>query len=185
MFSTEKEASDIVREFLNTHNWEYKEQYLTKSGKAIDYYVKAPHDGGYIFFGIECKRDLDCETNATLLADYLEQARAYSIDLGAPVFLAPVLNMDVSSLTMGGAQLKAMSALSIFGGRVNVGIMTRCERYYKGITDIEWIMTLRGAVFWRDSWGYEGFNPKRLNMVSSTGSKKERKDIKIWRPINA
>jgi hypothetical protein len=33
---------------------------------------------------------------------------------------------------------------------------------------------LRGATFWDT---INGFNPKRLNMVTSTGSKKQRTDL--------
>lgn len=180
MYKTEKEAVDVVRRFFDAYGWEYKEQYPTKSGKAIDFYVKAPHDGGFIFFGVEVKKDLSGKTNATVLADYLEQARAYSVDLDAPVFLAPAQGLGVAELSSGGENLRAISALSIFGGRVNVGILSREERYYKGISSVNWYMVMRGGVFWK----HDAFNPKRLTMVSSTGSKKERRNIKIWRPIN-
>ena len=181
MFNTEKEAVEMVRSFLDAYQWEYKEQYQTKSGKAIDFFVKAPHDGGFIFFGIEVKKDLSDTTNATILADYLEQARAYSADLDAPVFLAPALQMGTADLMLGGQNLQAMAALCIFGGRMNVGVMARTDRYYRGYSEVEWKFVLRAGVFWK----HNEFNPKRLTMVSSTGSKKERRNIKVWRPINA
>jgi hypothetical protein len=179
MFATEKEASAVLKSTFEGLGWEYKEQYLTKSGMAIDFYVKAPHDGGFIFFGVECKRDITIKSKATILADYMEQAMAYSVDLNAPVFLGPAIGgFNASSLYQGGDIIKALSGLAIYGGRVNIGIFGIQQWNYHGNEYIKPFMLLRGATFWNE----KGFNPARLSMISSVGSKKERTDIKIWRP---
>lgn len=171
---SENDYSVILRDLFDRMGWIYKEQYLTKSGKAIDFVVKAPHDGGHIFFGVECKKDLNEKTNITTLADYLEQAQAYSEDLDMPVFLAPIMHGDSpSSLYLGGTKVPALNALTIFGGRVNVGVLARVGSHCN-----LWYMVLRGSCFWKQK---EGFNNKRLHMVCSTGSKKERKPLKVWK----
>lgn len=179
MFATEKEASGFLKTIFDSLGWEYREQYLTKSGMAIDFYVKAPHDGGFIFFGVECKKDIDANTKATTLADYMEQAMAYSVDLDAPVFLGPAIGgFSPSTLYQGGSNIKALSGLAIYGGRVNIGIFAVQQGRYNGKGYIRPFIILRGAIFWDE----KGFNPARLNMISSVGSKKQRTDIKIWRP---
>ena len=174
---SEADYSELLREFFSAQGWEYKEQYPTKSGKAIDFVVKAPHDGGHIFFGVECKRDLHSETNVTSFADYLEQAAAYSVDLKMPVFLAPIMHYySPSGLYSGGQNVRALNALCIFGGRFNIGLMANRLNYWDNV--VTWFMVIRGAKFWDEQ---EGFNDKRLNMVCSTGSKKERKPLKVWK----
>jgi hypothetical protein len=180
LFNTEKEASAFLKKIFDSQRWDYQEQYPTKSGKAIDFYITDPRRG--ISFGVECKRRLThrgagSETSATVLADHLEQASAYSKDLGVPVFIGPVLtNCSPSSMYTGGSDVDSICALNIFGGRMNVG--TFCIRSFNfrllelGIfpDNLEVYMILRGTTF----WDCRGFNEKRLNMVSSTGSKKER-----------
>ena len=177
---TEAEASKELIKFFNQQGWGFRKEWPTKSGKAIDYLVKAPHDGGHIFFGVECKKDLNQKTKATVLANYLEQASAYSRDLNMPVFLAPVVSIGNNGFTTGGANLDALDALTIFGGRMNVGILVR-ENYnwYTAIGHSHrWFMVMRGAKFWD---GYRGFNQDKLNLVCSTGSAKERIPLKVWR----
>jgi hypothetical protein len=176
---TEAEVSEDLCKFFKSQGWDYREKFPTKSGKEIDFVVKAPYDGGSIFFGVECKRDIGEYSKATALADYLEQARAYSTDLDMPVFLAPVISSrGPSELYHGGTKLDALSALTIFGGRVNVGLLVQQDRTRYGTQSRNWLMVLRGGRFW-DQRG--GFNPKKLSIVCSTGSAKERKDIKIWK----
>ena len=171
--------SQELAQFFEDQGWEYKREWLTKSGKAIDYLVKAPYDGGYIFFGVECKKDLNHDTNITIFADYLEQASAYARDLELPVFLAPFdSHENVSGMYYGGTQTGAVQSLIIFGGRQNVGGFVRQVRHWGGQSHVEWFSVLRGAKFWDMN---TGFNPKRLNIVCSTGSSKERKELKIWR----
>ena len=175
---TEAEASKELEKFFQQQGWEYRKEWVTKSGKAIDFLIKAPHDGGYIFFGVECKKDLHRETNATVLADYLEQASAYSKDLGMPVFLAPIFTREPpSSFYHGGREITGLSGLTIFGGRFNVGVLIRREHWWAG-SQADWTLILRGGNFWDTN---KGFNPKRLNMVCSSGSKKERRELKIWK----
>ena len=176
---TEAETSEKLRSFFDSKGWEYKPEWvIEKSGKIIDYLVKAPYDGGHIFFGVECKKDL-LTAKATELADYLEQASSYSRDLDMPVFLAPVFcGASPSNFYGGGTNLSAISAFNIFGGRFNVGMLIKQIRYWGGEEHTYGFMILRGGLFWDDR---HGFNLKRLNMVCSTGSAKERKDIKVWK----
>jgi len=176
--NTEARASQLLRDFFASTSWEYKEQYLTKNNGMIDFVVKAPYQDGHIFFGVECKRQLCDETNATELADHMEQAQAYSRDLNMPIFIGPVMTGHTGSeLWVGGQSLRAISALNIFGGRVNVGTIV-CTRRSQHVTPA-WCMVLRGEYF----LGYDGqFNPARINMVSTTNSKKRRDAMKIWRP---
>jgi hypothetical protein len=175
---TEAEVSKQLEQFFTEYGWEYRKEWVTKSGKAIDFLVKAPYDDGYIFFGVECKKDL-INDNATVLADHLEQASAYSRDLDMPVFLAPIVSgSSINSFYHGGNTITAISALNIFGGRFNVGCLIKQERWYGGAYHQEWFMIMRGGAFWDSK---NGFNKSRLHMVGSTGSEKIRRDIKIWK----
>lgn len=176
--NTEARASQLLRDFFASTSWEYREQYLTKNNGVIDFVVKAPHQDGYIFFGVECKRQLCNETNATELADHMEQAQAYSKNLNMPIFLGPVLTPDMgSSLWLGGHKMSSIAALNIFGGRVNVGTIIRTQR--DEYVTPRWCMVLRGDYF----LAYDGrFNSARINMVSTTNSKKQREPMKIWQP---
>jgi len=182
-YSTEKEASALVRGLLDAQvaeqNWSYEEQVKTKSGKAIDYVVTADHpsyEDIQIQFGIEVKRHLSPHwqfkdgLSATTLADHLEQAAAYSRDLEMPVFIGPFqLNRSPSSMYTGGIKVDSVCALNIFGGRMNVGTLTVTNNDWH-----PWFLTLRGSTFWEE---HTGFNPKRLNIVTSTGSAKERTEL--------
>jgi hypothetical protein len=178
--STEAEVSKELEKFFQQQGWEYRKEWVTKSGKAIDFLIKAPYGEGHIFFGIECKKDLNQKSKATTLADYLEQASAYAKDLDMPVFLAPVISSESNSgIFSGGTNLDSTAALLIFGGRFNVGALVKQEQYWNGAyAGVSWSMVIRGAKFWDVR---NGFNPKRLNTVCSNGSKKERKKIKIWK----
>jgi hypothetical protein len=179
---SEADCSQLLREFFQAQGWEYREEYEIKgSFNRIDFLVKAPHEGGHIFFGVECKKDLNKDTNVTVLADYLEQAAAYSKALDMPVFLGPVLDGGmVTALSAGGHSVNALNSLCIFGGRFNVGLLSN-QMYVWGYghnKDIKYGLVLRGSYFWsRES----GFNSKRLSMACSTGSKKERKPLKVWK----
>jgi hypothetical protein len=173
-YKTEKDASDLVRRLIKEQGWTYEEQVRTISGKAIDYVVTAWHEDREIKFGIEVKRQMsDLYPNglaATTLADHLEQAAAYARDLNMPVFLGPVQsNKSPSSMYTGGKMVDSVCALNIFGGRMNVGTLIVSDGNY-----VPWFMILRGSSFFEAG---KGFNEKRLNMVTSTGSKKERTDI--------
>lgn len=179
---SEADCSQVLREFFNAQGWEYREEYEIKStGKRIDFVVKAPCNGGHIFFGVECKKDITNETNIAVLADHLEQASAYAKALKMPVFLAPALNGGMASnLTAGSHQVNALNALTIFGGRFNVGLISN-NMYtwnYGYNKQIKYCMVLRGGYFWDEA---RGFNEDRLFMVGSTGSKKERIPLRIWK----
>ena len=112
IFHTEKEASAFLKKIFETQEWHYQEQYPTKSGKAIDFLVTDPETN--ISFGVECKRRLThkgskSETNATVLADHLEQASAYARDLGVPVFIGPVITRcSSSSMYTGGLNVDSI-----------------------------------------------------------------------------
>ena len=175
---TEAEISKELEEFFQQEGWEYRKEWITKSGKAIDFLVKAPYEDGHIFFGVECKKDLSHDTNASVLADHLEQASAYARDLDMPIFLAPIVTKDApSALFFGHNNIDKLSALNIFGGRFNVGTLVRQERWWYGQKHVQWFSILRGGIF----WDWRGFNPKRLNTVCSLGSEKKRKEMKIWK----
>jgi hypothetical protein len=177
-YDTEEQASQLIRDLLNAQRWEYDEQVRTKSGKKVDFVVHAYE----ATFAIECKRRMtnyhNNGLNATTLADYLEQAAAYSVDLGMPVFLGPVQKpMTPMNACLGGTNIDSVAALNIFGGRSNVGtlivhVQSDVQRMVK--QEPHWFLFLRGAAFWTQD---KGFNEKRLNMVCSTGSKKERKSL--------
>jgi hypothetical protein len=171
-YATEKAASSLVKSFLDRQGWEYEQEVRTSSGKAIDYVVSAECEGHEFKFGIEVKRHLssryDGGLHATTLADHFEQAVGYSRDLNMPVFIGPFqTSKSPSASYIGGPDnLDSLRALNIFGGRLNVGSLILCDtREY---------MILRGASFWEE---HTGFNPKRLNIVTSTGSAKERTSI--------
>lgn len=175
--STEDKAVQLLRNFFAEIGWDYREQYLTKSIGFIDFVVKAPYQDGHIFFGVECKKQLHDGTHATELAGYMEQAYAYSKDLQMPVFIGPVVTEHTGGdLWIGGPNLRALSAMNIFGGRINIGTIVCTSRSQH--TAPSWCMVLRGDYF----LGYDGqFNPARINMVSTTNSKKRREPMKIWR----
>lgn len=180
--STEVNASSIVRRFLNGRGWDYKEQYpIKRTGMYLDYLVEAPYEDGYIFFGIECKKLLGYATKATEFANYVEQAGAYAKSLQIPIFLGPFIDeFSPSDLYLGGGGMTPVSAAAIFGGRFNVGIMGYNNRYGIKI-DVDYpCFVLRGGVFWHE----DKFNPKRLNVVTTTGSKKKRIPLKIYRRKN-
>lgn len=172
-YATEKAASKLVSELLDAKGWSYEKEVRTVSGKAIDFVVTAMHEDREVKFGIEVKRQLSEHypngLAATTLADHLEQAAAYARDLNMPVFIGPVqTNKSPSSMYTGGKMVDSVCALNIFGGRMNVGTFVVGNTWHGD----KFFMILRGASFYEN-----GFNPKRLNMVTSTGSKKERKDI--------
>jgi hypothetical protein len=172
-YATEKAASKLVGELLDEKGWSYEKEVKTTSGKAIDFVVTAMHEDREIKFGIEVKRQMSPHypngLAATTLADHLEQAAAYARDLNMPVFIGPVqTNKSPSSMYTGGKMVDSVCALNIFGGRMNVGTFVVGNTWHGD----KFFMILRGASFYEN-----GFNPKRLNMVTSTGSKKERKDI--------
>lgn len=177
-YDTEDKASQFIRELLNAQGWAFDEQVRTKSGKKVDFVVRAYE----ATFAIECKRRMTVYhnngLNATTLADYLEQAAAYSADLDMPVFLGPVQkNMTPMSACTGGINIDSVAALNIFGGRLNVGtLIVHGQNNLQRMVGNEpyWFLFLRGAAFWTQR---DGFNEKRLNMVCSTGSKKERKSL--------
>lgn len=172
-YATEKAASKLVSKLLDDKGWSYEKEVRTVSGKAIDFVVTAMHEDREVKFGIEVKRQLSEHypngLAATTLADHLEQAAAYARDLNMPVFIGPVqTNKSPSSMYTGGKMVDSVCALNIFGGRMNVGTFIVGNTWHGD----SFYMILRGASFYEN-----GFNPKRLNMVTSTGSKKERKDI--------
>jgi hypothetical protein len=179
---TEVEATKVVLDFLSQVGWDYVQEYEIKSiGKYIDFYVKAPYEDGFIFFGIECKKQLSYKSKATELAGYVEQAGAYARELQAPVFIGPLVDdFNLSDMYVGGSRLSPISAANIFGGRFNVGIMGFSYRYLRGISPDNAIFALRGNAFWKDG----KFNPKRVNIVTTTGSKKTRTPLKIFRRKN-
>ena len=175
-YKTEAAASALVRNFLARQEWDYKEQVNTGTGNRIDFLVDTYDErlDKNVKFGIECKRQMSVHfpngTAATVLADYLEQAAGYSRSLNVPVFIGPIqTSRSPSSAYIGGLEVDSVCALNIFGGRFNVGTLN-----FSTNPNSPEFFILRGATFW-DKWN--GFNPKRLNMVTSTGSKKQRTDL--------
>jgi hypothetical protein len=176
--TTEKDAAETLKRVFTLQDWEFKEQYETKNNKLIDFVVKARYADGYIFFGVECKRRLTDTISANELADYLEQASAYSRDLNMPVFIGPVMSYKRGhDLCCGGDRFSSISAFNIFGGRLNVGMLV-FNPYMSAYRRSRWSMIMRGNEFWNTE---KGFNSSRLYMVSSKGSKQERTPLKIWK----
>jgi hypothetical protein len=176
---TEVDATKVVLHFLSEVGWSFMQEYPVKNtGKYIDFFVKAPYEDGYIFFGIECKKQLSFKTKATELAGYVEQAGAYARELQAPVFLGPLVdNFNLSELYRGGPSISAIAATNIFGGRFNVGVMGFSYRYGQEISVDNAMFTLRGDAF----WSHDTFNPKRVNIVTTLGSKKTRTPLRIYK----
>ena len=176
---TEIHATKVVLHFLSEVGWSFIQEYPVKNtGKYIDFFVKAPYEDGYIFFGIECKKQLSFKTKATELAGYVEQAGAYARELQAPVFLGPLVdNFNLSSLYVGGPRVSSIAAATIFGGRFNVGVMGFSYRYGQEISVNNAMFALRGNAFWKDG----KFNPKRVNIVTTIGSKKVRTPLRIYK----
>jgi len=176
---TEVGATEVILDFLYQVQWDFRREYPVKNtGKYIDFLVKAPYEDGYIFFGIECKKQLSFKTKATELADYVEQAGAYARELQVPVFLGPLVdNFNRSQLYQGGLSISPIAATNIFGGRFNVGIMGFSYRYGKEIALHNALFALRGSMFWAE----EGFNPNRVNIVTTIGSKKTRTPLRIYK----
>lgn len=175
-YRTEAEATVLIRRFLNREQWTFEEQVNTPDGNRIDFMVTAyDHKSRKeVSFGIECKRQMsehfENGLNATVLADYLEQAAAYSRSLNMPVFIGPVqTNRSPSSAYLGGPHVDSLRALNIFGGRFNVGTLN-----FSNNPHTPEYFILRGATFWDNQ---NGFNQKRFKMVTSTGSKKQRSDL--------
>ena len=173
---TEVDATKVVLHFLSEVGWSFMQEYPVKNtGKYIDFFVKAPYEDGFIFFGIECKKQLSFKTKATELAGYVEQAGAYARELQAPVFLGPLVdNFNLSELYRGGPSISAIAATNIFGGRFNVGVMGFSYRYGQEISVDNAMFTLRGDAF----WSHDTFNPKRVNIVTTLGSKKTRTPLR-------
>jgi hypothetical protein len=170
-YTTEKEAATDLRDMLAGHHLPFEEQVLTKSGKRIDFVVELPNMSRYKI-GIECKKSMDETTNATVLANYLEQAHGYARDLEMPVFLGPVVTAwSPSECYHGSHKLSAMAALNIFGGRINVGTVVKQVRY----SGTRWFVVYRGALLWDSQ---KGVNEKKTFLVTSTGSKAERSPMR-------
>jgi hypothetical protein len=178
---TEEKCSELVRDFIVGNNWDFVPEYEMPSGKRIDYLVAA--EDGSIQFGIECKRRMSYlhrdkygygeGMKAAALAGYFEQAAAYALELGVPVFLGPVIHAGrKSDLYHGGEKLSSLAALNIFGGHMNVGTLVNLHSFHNAY----WIMILRGAAFWSYDWHSKdyAFNEDRLSMARTNGSKSER-----------
>ena len=187
LLETEGRASTWVRDFIVGNGWDFVPEYELPSGKRIDYLVAA--EGGSIQFGIECKRrmsylhrderDFHGEgMKAARLAGYFEQAAAYAMELGVPVFLGPAIYAgSKSDLYRGGNNLSSLAALNIFGGHMNVGTLVNLHSF----RNTYWVMILRGAAFWSYDWDLKdyAFNEDRLSVARTNGSKSERVPIAL------
>lgn len=163
-FCNEVDASAYVRDWLERERVEFEEQFPTGHG-AIDFVLKM---GGRPHVGIEVKRDIGDSTNASLLADYMEQAHAYSRDLQIPVLLGPVITQkdDLDMCRGGSESISALAGLVIFGGRINVGLAA-----FNTFGDVSFI--LRGQVGFRDG-RFPVWKPEVFRMVRSVNSAKVR-----------
>lgn len=172
-FETEVEASAFVRQFFDRRGWQYREQ-VRAGGGRIDFVLV---DGEQPVLGVEVKKDVDSETSASRLADYLEQAVGYSRALDVPVVVGPAMVdlgrgwMGFERLHHGGRRLDSLAALTIFGGRVNVGLMA----FDSARRHTRMCIALRGQVMYGlcEERGIDEMRRDVL-MVRSTNSQKVR-----------
>ena len=124
---------------------------------------------------------MNTSTAATTLADHFEQAAGYAKDLKMPVFLGPVYYPgSANSACLGGNTIKPIAALNIFGGRMNVGTLVYRTGFNSSYNYNNWYLLMRGDYFWEPP---KGFNESRLTYVVTTGSKKERIPLKVWKSL--
>jgi hypothetical protein len=176
-------ASNIVRKYLNSKKkdgWRYEEEYELKSGWArLDYLVKAPYEGGHIFFGIECKKALSRYTSWSDLAKYFEQMVAYQTrpDVSYPIFLAPIVeDENINNFYKKYPSYTNLNNIQVFdrlAGRLNVGVM------YMSRTKGNWGATLRlrDGTYYSD---HRGFRKDRLKISVTKNSHITRVPQKIW-----
>ena len=173
-FETEVEASEFVRGFFRSRSWNFREQ-VSAGGGRIDFVLTDGDEAPVL--GVEVKKDIDNNTSASRLADVLEQAVGYSRDLDVPVVVGPAMldlgrgRMGFDRLHLGGRRLDSIAALTIFGGRVNVGVMA-FDKYQR---DARMCIALRGQIVYRyctrddiEDWCRD------VRMVRSTNSQKVR-----------
>jgi hypothetical protein len=171
-FNDEAEAHAFVRAFVQSRGWAFAEQFDTGFGR-IDFALLSNNTP---WLGIEVKPDINSRTGASQLADYLEQAMGYSADLGVPVLLGPAMSeiSGVDGIHYGGTRPTALSGLTIYGGRVNVGLLAFDEQRPAS----EAAMCLRGRLFYRfherygETWSTDV--ERVLRMVRSRNSRKVR-----------
>lgn len=171
-FARETTAQAFVADFFRARDWSFVEQYGTGQGR-IDMMLL---NGDAPSMGVEIKRDITDATSASVLADYLEQAAAYSKSLDVPVVLGPAmvdLGGGFTRLHTGGAKLTAIAALTIFGGRANVGVMAfDAQRRHERMC-----IALRGQIYYRfdSARGIDELSrPKAHRMVRTVNSNKVR-----------
>tara|TARA_R110002167_G_scaffold98206_2_gene258684 strand:- start:2197 stop:2790 length:594 start_codon:yes stop_codon:yes gene_type:complete len=172
----ESSAEKFIECYFLSHRvregWKYQKQYkIPDSRKKIDYLVTTEEG---ISFGIECKAKMIMGLDgvkARVLANHFEQAAAYAQSLKLPVFIGPVwFDSSPSGAGSGGQVLTALSALNLFGGRMNVGTLLWHDYGYSNY----WSLSLRGKSFWLHQ---TGFVKAMTKLVTTEGSKKERKDL--------
>lgn len=166
-FATEAEAVRYVRSQFERREFSFIEEVWTGSGR-IDMVLLG--EGGEPTLGIELKRDIHDQTSASALADYMEQAVAYSRDMNIPVLLGPAMSdLEGMSLHLGGTSPRSLCSLAIFGGRVNVGVLAFSR-------DHRITMVLRGQVGYQERKYRDEIVSRSdvFRMVTSKNSEKRR-----------
>ena len=186
--ATEEDASKVIRRLALEVGWECEEQYKLPNGKKIDFLMTVAHTANFqksFQFGVECKPRLSIEhkrgLNVTNLAAHFEQCAAYARELNLPVFLGPYLTSGAYT-PVGGTTVRSMDAFNLFGGRVNVGTLAYSAYNRLRSTQVDeeasfWALILRGKRMWRSSGYKAGYHTDVATLVTSQGSKKERKSI--------
>jgi hypothetical protein len=190
---TEVCAEEPIRQLAKAVGWECEEQYQLPSGSRIDFLMTVRGNHNILQFGVECKPKLSSTyqrgLHVTKLADYLEQCVDYSRELGLPVFLGPYVG--TGNLPMGGFNnVSSIDAFTLFGGRLNVGVLH--YQYWvnwDATQEHRWMLVLRGKRMWRsyalssqESVGPKGYYDRdTMTMCATQGSSKKR--VSFLKPI--
>lgn len=192
---TEICAEEPIRQLAKAVGWECQEQYQLPSGSRIDFLMTVRGNHNILQFGVECKPKLSSTyqrgVHVTTLANYLEQCVDYSRELELPVFLGPYVSSTGNLPTGGFNNVSSIDAFTLFGGRLNVGVLEYHHRraWTHSPEEHMWTLVLRGKRMWRsyalssqESVGPKGYYDRdAMTMCATQGSLKKR--VSFLEPI--